>query len=232
MAAQPLSTTESPPAATVGPAVTLIGPRLAPDAAPDLDQLLAAAGIPVEQRLSAPAELAASTPAGPPGIVVVVCDAHDSDRDIRKVVEHRPEARTVVVCETSAPAVIRRGVNSGAAGFVRLEEVAVALAPTIRAVAAGQLVIPLARRKESVPETLTTREKQILSLVVMGLRNREIASKLYVAESTVKSHLSSAFGKLGVSSRNEATALILDSRAGVGMGILTIPSQSIGRPAR
>jgi len=194
---------------------------------PDLGVFLAAADIPVLERIAAPAELTRGHD-GAPGIVVAICDPHDGDQEIRQIVEQRPQARTVMVSETSSPAIVRRGVNSGAAGFVRLDEAEVALAPTVRAIAAGQLVIPFARRKESIPETLTTREKQILSLVVMGLRNREIASKLYVAESTVKSHLSSAFGKLGVGSRNEAAALILDPRAGVGMGILKIPNEGVG----
>jgi len=224
--AQPKSTTELALPSTVELTVTLVAS--ATHAAPDLAGLLTAAGIPVLEHVTAPAELAAPASDSVPGIVVALCDPHDGDQEIRQVVEHRPRARPVMVSETSAPAVIRRGVNSGAAGFVRLDEAEITLAPTVRAVAAGQLVIPFARRRESIPETLTTREKQILSLVVMGLRNREIASKLYVAESTVKSHLSSAFGKLGVGSRNEAAALILDPRAGIGMGILTIPSQGVG----
>jgi DNA-binding NarL/FixJ family response regulator len=228
--AQAQPTTGSPLAAAPGVAVTLIAPKLRGGL--DLAELLEAADIPVPELLDAPAELSRAEPStGVPGVVVVLCDPHDGDQEIRQIVEHRPQARPVVVSENSAPAVIRRGVNSGAAGFVRLDEVEAALVPTVRAVAAGQLVIPFARRKESIPETLTTREKQILSLVVMGLRNREIATKLFVAESTVKSHLSSAFSKLGVGSRNEATALILDPRAGVGMGILTIPSHSAGGSA-
>jgi len=190
----------------------------------DLAKLLEATDIPVADRSSA-ADITADDA---PGIVVMLCDTQDGDATIRHVVGQRPAALVVVVGEEATPAAIRRSVNSGAAGYVRLEEAEAVLAPTIRAVAAGQLVIPFGRRKDSIPETLTTREKQILSLVVMGLRNREIARKLYVAESTVKSHLSSAFSKLGVGSRNEATALILDPRAGVGMGILTIPSQAVG----
>jgi DNA-binding NarL/FixJ family response regulator len=59
---------------------------------------------------------------------------------------------------------------------------------------------------------------------VMGMTNAAIASQLYLAESTVKSHLSSAFAKLGVSSRAEATNVILDPSA-AGLGILTIPTR-------
>ena len=50
-------------------------------------------------------------------------------------------------------------------------------------------------------------------MVVMGMSNKAIAGKLFLAESTVKCHLSSAFSKLGVRSRNEAADLILHSGA-------------------
>jgi DNA-binding NarL/FixJ family response regulator len=59
-------------------------------------------------------------------------------------------------------------------------------------------------------------------MVVLGLTNGEIAHKLRLSESTVKSHLSSSFTKLGVRSRGEAASLILDPAAGLGTGILVI----------
>jgi len=55
---------------------------------------------------------------------------------------------------------------------------------------------------------------------VMGYMNSQIAERLFLAESTVKSHLSSAFGKLGVHSRNEAVSLILDPERGLATSIL------------
>jgi DNA-binding NarL/FixJ family response regulator len=71
-------------------------------------------------------------------------------------------------------------------------------------------------------QALTTREKQILALVVTGLTNAQIAGTLFLAESTVKSHLSSAFSKLGVSSRYEAASVVLDPERGRGLGIREI----------
>ena len=62
-------------------------------------------------------------------------------------------------------------------------------------------------------------------MVVLGFSNSEIAAKLYVSDSTVKSHLTSAFSKLGVRSRNEATAMILDLDSGLGTGILAISEE-------
>jgi ATP/maltotriose-dependent transcriptional regulator MalT len=60
----------------------------------------------------------------------------------------------------------------------------------------------------------------------MGYMNSQIASQLFLAEATVKSHLYSAFRKLGVRSRNEATRLILDPAQGLGMGILALSGES------
>ncbi len=56
----------------------------------------------------------------------------------------------------------------------------------------------------------------------MGFTNSEIGARLFLAESTVKSHLSSIFVKLGVSSRNEAAAVVLDPHGSVGTGILNM----------
>jgi DNA-binding NarL/FixJ family response regulator len=56
---------------------------------------------------------------------------------------------------------------------------------------------------------LTRREQQILECVASGMRNGEIASELHLAESTVKSHLTSAYLKLGVSNRTQAAIATL-----------------------
>jgi DNA-binding NarL/FixJ family response regulator len=87
--------------------------------------------------------------------------------------------------------------------------------------------VPRRHAPQVEPATLSAREKQILGLVVMGYMNSEIAEQLFVAESTVKSHLSSAFSKLGVRSRNEAVDLIVDPERGLGMGILALGGEPI-----
>lgn len=162
-------------------------------------------------------------------VVVLACGDGDFADDVRQIGVRCPGARIVVVLDaTGRRSAIRRALDAGAVGVVWSSTLASVLAPTVGAVAAGQVAVPLVHRDEVVRATLTTREKQILGLVVMGLSNGEIADKLYLAESTVKSHLSSAFGKLGVRSRNEATALILDPDSGVGPGILGIPSGRLG----
>ncbi len=102
-----------------------------------------------------------------------------------------------------------------------------ALGPCIDAVRAGQICVPREHFRQIEPPALSAREKQILALVVMGYSNGQIADQLFLAESTVKSHLSSAFGKLGVRSRNEAVHLILDPDRGLGMGILALGAEPI-----
>lgn len=63
---------------------------------------------------------------------------------------------------------------------------------------------PAARHQEPLIEALTVRELDVLGLVADGLPNREIAHALDISEHTVKFHLASIFGKLGVSTRTEA----------------------------
>ena len=137
------------------------------------------------------------------------------------------DARLVVIsaAEGDHSAAIRRCLRLGVAGFVERARLDAVLVPTVLAVAAGQSAVPLRRAQDASAPHLTNREKQVLGLVVMGLGNAEIAERLYVAESTVKSHLNTAFSKLGVRSRNHAVALILDPETGLGSGILTIPRE-------
>jgi LuxR family maltose regulon positive regulatory protein len=55
-------------------------------------------------------------------------------------------------------------------------------------------------------EPLSDREREVLALIAKGLSNRDIAERLYISLSTVKSHTASIYGKLGVHSRTEAVA--------------------------
>jgi DNA-binding NarL/FixJ family response regulator len=181
--------------------------------------LLEAAGIVITQVAHSADDLDPTQ-----GIVVLVCDESLPAKLLRELIRRFRDSRVVVISSSSKSSTVRCAVDAGAAAFVTLEAAPSALIPSLDAVAAGQLAIPLSSRQELLPTTLTIREKQVLALVVMGLQNAEIAAKLYLAESTVKSHLSSAFSKLGVRSRNEAVAVILDIQSRAGPGILTIPT--------
>ena len=145
-------------------------------------------------------------------------------REARVLAEAEAEPSLLLVVEQAGVVDVRRAIQAGAHGVVTFATLERALIPSIEAVIAGQIAIPYQFGARAAPRLLTVREKQILGLVVMGMTNAAIASQLFLAESTVKSHLSSAFSKLGVSSRSEATTVILDPRS-AGLGILTIPGR-------
>jgi DNA-binding NarL/FixJ family response regulator len=141
--------------------------------------------------------------------------------------EAQPEVPVVLVCAEVRPGELRGALAAGVNGIVLEEHLSATLGVCIEAVRAGQVCVPRRHAPQIEPATLSAREKQILGLVVMGYMNSEIANQLFVAESTVKSHLSSAFSKLGVRSRNEAVDLIVDPERGLGMGILALGGEPI-----
>jgi DNA-binding NarL/FixJ family response regulator len=117
---------------------------------------------------------------------------------------------------------MRRLLRAGADGLLLEDQLEESLGVTVAAVSAGMLVVPPAFRPKVDRQPLSHREKQVLGMVVLGFTNRQIADKLFLAESTIKTHLSSAFAKLNTRSRAEASALILDPEEGLGSGILAL----------
>ena len=170
--------------------------------------------------------------AGPcDGVVVLLTSGNDAERvrEIRTAAEAHPEARIIAVMpEQSSNAVFRRALLAGAAGIVLDDQLERALVATAQALVAGQMAVPGVLGRQLAPRPLSHREKQILSLVVLGLTNREIALKLFLAESTVKTHLSSAFRKIDARSRSEAVARIQDPETGYGAGILALVDGATG----
>ncbi len=142
--------------------------------------------------------------------------------DVESLVEAVPGPLVLVVPPTATAKEMRAALRAGVAGLVHETDVGVSLASTVRAVRGGQLVVPFDLGRQIAKPVLSRRQKQVLGLVVLGLSNGEIATKLHLSEHTVKCHLYSGFRKLGVSSRDEAVATILDPESGLGTGILTI----------
>ena len=115
-----------------------------------------------------------------------------------------------------------RAFRCGVDGLLPETQLSDSLVAAVCAVSSGLVCRARTMIKPEMRSPLSNREKQVLGMVVMGFTNCEIASRLFVAESTVKSHLSAAFRKLGVRSRNEAASLILDPQGSLGPGILAI----------
>jgi DNA-binding NarL/FixJ family response regulator len=161
--------------------------------------------------------------AGRTDIVVIACRGRADERTaaIRATRARLPQARAIIIATADANGV-HKTLEAGADGFVFDDDVDVTLAPTVRAVRAGQLVVPPMAKASAVRPPLSYREKETLSLLALGLTNAEIGRRLYVAESTVKCHLTSIFSKLGVRSRHEAIARVLDPGDRLVLGVVKL----------
>jgi DNA-binding NarL/FixJ family response regulator len=168
--------------------------------------------------------------AGRTDIVVIACRGRADERTaaIRAARARLPQARAIIIATADANGV-HKTLEAGAKGFVFDSDVIATLAPTVRAVRAGQLVVPPMAKASAVRPPLSYRERETLSLLTLGLTNAEIGRRLYVAESTVKCHLTSIFSKLGVRSRHEAIARVLDPQEGLGLGVVKL-SGGDGQP--
>lgn len=154
-----------------------------------------------------------------PDVVVAVLPSGltERDRTIRSLRRDLPDAAIVLVCSRDARRDIRRALEAGADGVTLDTQIESALTPTINAVLAGQVAVPADHRHQVERPLLSTREKEVMRLIVSGMSNKEIGRQMFLAESTVKSHVSSMLSKLGVRSRLEAVDLMLTSDLGIGV---------------
>jgi DNA-binding NarL/FixJ family response regulator len=120
-------------------------------------------------------------------------------------------ARVLVVTSYTEPSAVLPAVRAGAAGYVYKDVDPPALAAAIRSVHAGHVLLhPEVARLLAEgdvrpgPAELTARERDVLAEVARGRSNREIARALSLSEKTVKTHVSSILGKLGVQDRTQA----------------------------
>jgi len=119
-------------------------------------------------------------------------------------------------------------LRAGAKGIVFKRFAVETLMDAIRAVRDGHVWMPAALQacvigelREPPHEPLTRREREVVRHVAAGLRNSEVASKLFISEDTVKTHLANIFQKLGVRDRVQLTRYAL--RLGI-VGVHEIPS--------
>jgi DNA-binding NarL/FixJ family response regulator len=166
-------------------------------------------------------------PAPAEGVTVVASDISKAETvaALRRFRKRAPRAHVVIVSPSPQGAGVRRALNAGAEGFVLESHLASMLAPTVRAVHAGQVCAPRELRRWVAKPQFSHREKEILELVALGLTNKAIARRLFLTESTVKSHLTSLFDKLGVRSRKEAAALLLDPEE--GLQTIAFPAETV-----
>jgi DNA-binding NarL/FixJ family response regulator len=174
----------------------------------------------------------AAADADDPGpLAAVVLSVEDTVSTVVCLVESLSKrfepAPVVVACVGIRRHEVRAVLAAGAAGVVVDGDLDASLGACMRAVGAGQACVPREHWREIEPPVLSIREKQILGLVALGDTNRQIAEHLFIAESTVKSHLSSVFAKLGVRSRNEAAELIFAREDALGVELPELADLSV-----
>jgi DNA-binding NarL/FixJ family response regulator len=156
-----------------------------------------------------------------PRVVIMDTDLPDGSgidlcRDLRAL---SPQTRTMVLTSNGQEESIAAAMNAGAVGYLLKQVQGTSLLSAVRTVASGHSLIDptLARRMINWMEQadegpdelsgLTEQQLRILSLLAEGLTNREIGVRLYLAEKTVKNHVTRILAKLGVQRRTQAALL-------------------------
>jgi len=141
---------------------------------------------------------------------------------IQRIRMETPQARFIVLTTYDGDEDIFRALQAGARAYLLKGMTTDDLVATIRAVHAGRSHIPPAiaqRLAERVgTEELTPREFDVLEQIVGGCSNKEIATALDISEATVKTHINSLLGKLGLTDRTQAAT------AAIQRGIVTLES--------
>jgi DNA-binding NarL/FixJ family response regulator len=135
---------------------------------------------------------------------------------LRELSDRRSPVRTLVLTSTADQALVALALQAGAAGFLYKDVDPDALVRAVRSVHDGHtllapeaagLLVAGGRPAAAGLGALTGREREVLALLADGRSNREIARLLRVSEKTVKTHVSSVLGKLGVADRTQAAVL-------------------------
>lgn len=143
----------------------------------------------------------------------------------RRLLEKMPQVKIIVLTTFDDDDHVFDGLRAGAVGYLLKDVPSEKLVEAIRAAAAGQsflqpsvaakVVAEFTRLTAVAQETavsppnalvepLSEREQEILTLVATGASNKEIAGELFIAEGTVKNHVTNILGKLGVRDRTQA----------------------------
>ena len=155
-----------------------------------------------------------------PDVVLMdmVMPGMDGASATRLIRQQSPSIQVLALTSFKEENLVKGALQAGAIGYLLKDVTADELARAIRAAHAGRTTLSpeaaqaLVHATSHPPPTsveLTGRELEVLSLMVVGLNNTQIAGKLCVSPSTIKSHVSNILSKLGVSSRTEAVTLAL-----------------------
>jgi DNA-binding NarL/FixJ family response regulator len=147
----------------------------------------------------------------PGAVVLISTDVERAIVEAHGVRRRVPGVHVVLVLPPGAERHARQVLGGGVDGVVLEPELELSLPLVVRSAFAGQLSVPRSMRYGVELPAFSHRERQILRLVAAGRTNDEIARRLYLSKSTVGGHLTAIFRRLGVRSRDDVVALILDA---------------------
>lgn len=134
------------------------------------------------------------------------------------ILEQSDSIQVIALTSFKEEKLVENALEAGAIGYLLKDVTAEQLAQAIRAAHAGeatlspeaaQVLVDAATKPDPPGQDLTERELEVLALMVEGLTNRQIAAKLTVSPSTIKSHVRSILTRLNVASRTEAVSVAL-----------------------
>lgn len=138
-----------------------------------------------------------------------------------------PSVRVIVLSMYDDPSLVDRLVAAGARGFMLKNASREELLATMRAIAHGTNRVVLSVSQNTLRNlhgrpnhVLSAREREVLGLLALGLRNSDIAAKLFITEGTVKRHVTNIYSKLEVRSRVAAV------KQAAKLGLIPFPDRS------
>lgn len=160
----------------------------------------------------------------------------DGVKTARIVAEKYPDVQVVMLTTFDNDDYIKEALRYGAVGYILKDIEPPDLIASIRAIASGSVLIsPSVASKlfnqiqnfedkersdeetsvDSIPpwmKSLSPREREVLKLIARGLTNRQIAESLFIAEQTVRNHVSVIYSKLGVHNRITTMQMVMEAR--------------------
>jgi DNA-binding NarL/FixJ family response regulator len=132
----------------------------------------------------------------------------------RSLTDQAPESKVLIFTAYSERSLLGRALDSGANGYILKEAPHETLVRAIEKVAAGDgyvdpALMPAFLAGKDQADMLTGREREILQLLADGMSNADVASRLFISQETVKSHVRHILAKLEADTRTHAVAIAL-----------------------